>query len=164
MFPFSLLVCNGLQKALGAPSAGQPLCKKPPPLRAGRCRRGGGFRQRIRRVAALHLAFGCTNSSTEMKCCQLSDEGLYGVIKLCHKCEQSLNKRTPEKSPVCTPCAYIRGLGCIRKLPNAVQFYQKGASAVLHSLAFHKGVQRSCALHLHLFGELFSILDFSDTP
>ena len=34
----------------------------------------------------------------------------------------------------------------------------------LVSLAFHKGVQRSCALHLALFGEYLSIFDFSDTP
>ena len=58
--------------------------------------------------------------------------------------------------------AYV--LGCILKLLNTVQFYQKGTSAALHSLAFHQGVRRSCALHLHLSGELFSILDFSDTP
>src|SRR5699024_6239960 len=55
-------------------------------------------------------------------------------------------------------------LGCILILLYTVPFYQKGASAALHSLAFHGGVRRSCALHLHLSGEWFSIFDFSDTP
>src|SRR5699024_2323296 len=55
-------------------------------------------------------------------------------------------------------------LGCILILLYTVPYYQKGSSAALHSLAFHQGVRRSCALHLHLSGELFSIFDFSDTP
>ena len=57
------------------------------------------------------------------------------------------------------PILYKR-LGCI----CAVLFYQKAPSAALHSLAFHRGVRRSCALHLALFGEYPSIFDFSDTP
>ena len=47
---------------------------------------------------------------------------------------------------------------------DLVLFYQKAPSAALHSLAFHQGVRRSCALHPALFGEYPSIFDFSDTP
>src|SRR5690625_1914479 len=104
IFPFSYRLDLPLQ---AVPPAGCA-AKKPPPLRAGCCRRGEGLGggsenaaplgssaahwTRIRRAAAGHLAFGCPNSNTMMKCCQLSDECLYGVIKLYHKCEQTLNK------------------------------------------------------------------------
>lgn len=50
------------------------------------------------------------------------------------------------------------------KTPQRCPILPKSASAALQSLAFHRGVRRSCALQLHLLGELFSIFEFSDTP
>ena len=50
------------------------------------------------------------------------------------------------------------------KTPQHRPILPKSASAALQSLAFHKGVRRSCALQLHLFGEMSGILEFSDTP
>src|SRR5699024_1208061 len=69
----------------------------------------------------------------------------------------AIAKRIAKRRAFCYTRVYL-------KTPQYCSILPKSASAALQSLAFHKGVRRSCALQLHLFGELFSIFEFSDTP